>query len=111
MPVGYHRSEHFMRHDPVMQGGRGPRKSIGSDNHENSCRQKGQKQANRAERNARRAETNPEPAPRGKPFHNKVTFDMVTLPLGLLARDFTKSLQNFSPDMLRHKFSQTGHPD
>ena len=111
MPIGYHWAKNFMRHNPVMQSRGGAGKGIGRDDHENGRRQKREKHSDRAERNARRAKADPEPSPRGKPFHNKVTFDMMTLPLGLLARDFTKSLQKFSRGVMRHKLPQTYHHD
>jgi|GEM_PF-6471763 len=105
VPIGNHRAEDSVRHNPVMQSGRGPGKGIGRDNHEDGGGQQRQEQADRPEGNAGRAKSYPEPAPWRKSFHNRMTFDMMTLPLGLLAHDFTKSLQSFSPGARRYKFS------
>ena len=96
VPVGYHRAENFMRHNPVMQSGRGAGKGIGRNDHKNRRWQEREEHAYCAERHAGRAEADPEPSPRGKPFHNVMTFDMIVLPLGLLRREFTKSLQKLS---------------
>mgnify|MGYP003149581826 FL=1 len=94
VPIIDHRAKDLMRHNPVMQRRRGAGKGIGRDNHEYGGRQQREKHANRAERNASRAKADPEPAPRGKPFHDRTVFNMMTLPLRLLTQNFTKSLQS-----------------